>query len=58
VQLAATLVDGALPEGYGFALFVFPSETPGLCAYVSNCDRADMQKAVKEWLARQQAENN
>lgn len=56
--LLATVVDGILPEGTGFAVFVFPSDTPELCNYVSNCDREDMRRAVREWFLRQQAANN
>lgn len=34
----------------GFAMLVFPFGGPGDATWISNADRADMIKAVKEWL--------
>lgn len=46
-----------LPDA-GFTLFLFDMSEggpPGFMAYISNADRADMIKAVKEWLRVQEA---
>ena len=40
----------------GFALFVFPFKAPGISNYVSNGNREDMIKALKETVRR--FENN
>jgi hypothetical protein len=39
-------------ERYGFALFVFPFGKLGHGSYVSNCDRADVLRSVREVLDR------
>jgi hypothetical protein len=39
-------------EHYGFALFVFPFGKLGHGSYVSNCDRADVLRSVREALDR------
>ena len=49
----AGVIQSALPKGLGFALFVFNFGDGGHLAYMSNAQREDMIKAVKEWLARQ-----
>lgn len=42
--------DKILPEGYGFALLVFPFGQEGGMFYMSNAARADMIKAMEEWI--------
>lgn len=39
-----------LPDGAGFALFVFDYGEHGSLAYCSNASRADMIATVREWL--------
>lgn len=39
-------------ERYGMALFVFPFNKLGHGSYVSNCERADVIKTVREILER------
>ena len=39
-------------KGLGFALFVFPFKEPGISNYISNADRNDMIKALKEKVKR------
>lgn len=41
-----------LPKGLGFALLVFATDNPGLANYISNCDREDMIKALRETADR------
>ena len=43
------VIGGMIPEGLCFALMVFEQGGPGgLASYVSNADRADMVKALRE----------
>lgn len=42
--------DEILPEGYGFALLVFPFNEEGGMFYMSNAQRGDMIKAMEEWI--------
>lgn len=57
LQVLATKISNALPEGWGFALLVFTFEghigDPNQVAYVSNAQRQDMVKAMQEFLRRQ-----
>lgn len=50
----AEMLQRAMPPGIGFSLFLFSLEGsgPGHLAYMSNGDRQDVIKALKEWLAR------
>lgn len=40
-----------MPEGIGFALFMFDFGEKGNIAYASSAKREDMIKGVREWLA-------
>lgn len=48
-EIAAQVVARLLP-GTGFALFVFDLGAHGSIAYASNAKRADLRKALREWL--------
>lgn len=49
----ADIIAKELPPGQqGFALFLFDFGLPGNLAYVSNGQREDMIKTVREWLER------
>lgn len=50
----AELIDGALPEGFGFVLLVFNFGEAGFMNYISNADRADMVRAMKEFVAKEE----
>jgi hypothetical protein len=50
----AKALKTALP-GMGFALLVFPFDSPGTANYISNGRREDMIKAMKETVARLEA---
>ena len=44
-----------MPKGWGFSLITFTMNTPpgqGKISYISNCQREDMVKALRELLAK------
>lgn len=41
-----------LPEGFGFALVVFPYGGPGVSNYISSAERSDMITALRETADR------
>lgn len=45
-----------LPEGFGFALFVFDFNAKGHISYMSNAARPDMLRALKEFIANAEAD--
>lgn len=49
------LIGPVMPEGAGFCLFVFSFGDGGWMTHVSNADRADLVKAMREWLERAEA---
>lgn len=48
----ADRVSELLPEGYGFALFVFPFHDLGIGNYISNADRKDMIAVMRDVIER------
>ena len=50
-------IGKSLPEGYGFNLLIFNFGEGGATFYISNAQRDDMIKAMKEFIAKQEAEN-
>lgn len=48
-------LKAALPKDVGFAVLVFDFGPKGNLAYVSNAHRADMLKAMQEFIAKHQA---
>lgn len=59
LQNIAQNIDKELPEGFGFALLTFKFNTEpdtSELMYVSNADRQDIVKAMKEWIEK--TENN
>ncbi len=51
----AKQLKGAVPEGMGFALFLFDEGADGNMAYVGSAKREDMIKVIREWLAHVEA---
>lgn len=47
----ATIIKKEIP-GLGFALFCFEFHKPGMSNYISNAQREDMIKALKETIER------
>lgn len=46
-------IGGVLPAGWGFTLLLFTFGDEGVMTYISNAQRADMVKAMQEFLAKQ-----
>ena len=56
LQVIAQKVDNELPTGFGFVVLTFEFGKTGQMMYVSNAEREDIVKAMKEWIAK--TENN
>lgn len=41
-----------LPKDFGFTIIVFPFKAPGISNYISNANRLDMIKALRETANR------
>lgn len=50
----AKLIDERKPPGFGFGLFLFEFGEHGSMFWISNAQRQDMIKALREWIAKQQ----
>ncbi len=50
----ADAFQDVVPEGVGFAIFLFDFGEKGNTAYVSTADRKDMLKLLKEWIEIQE----
>jgi hypothetical protein len=48
------LIGPVLPKGFGFTLLIFSFGPGGSMFYISNSDRRDMIKAMKEFIAKQE----
>lgn len=55
LRTVATLVDEHVPDGMGFAVFMFDFGPDGAMFYMSSAERADVVLALKEWIAREEA---
>lgn len=56
LQSIAKKVNNELPTGFGFVVLSFAFSNPGQMMYVSNANRGDIVKAMKEWIEK--TENN
>lgn len=56
MQTIADKVKEELPDGFGFVVLSFVFDNPGQMMYVSNANREDIVKAMKEWIEK--TENN
>jgi hypothetical protein len=52
MQGIARAVQGMVPAGWGFAVLVFSWEAPSFMNWVSNAQRADMIKSLRECADR------
>ena len=49
-------IANELPDGYGFALFVFDFSEKGHISYMSNAQRPDMLRALREFIDNAEAD--
>ena len=54
LQNIARTIDDRLPDGFGFCLLTFPfgEHENAELMYVSNANRKDIVKAMKEWIEK------
>ena len=52
MQQMAEKISPMLPKDFGFAILVFPFGDGGTSNYISNAERADMIKALRETADR------
>lgn len=55
LRTLATLVDEEVPDGMGFAVFLFDFGSNGALFYMSSAERRDVVSLLKEWIAREEA---
>jgi len=48
MQEMAKKVKSMLPKDFGFTILVFPFNEPGVSNYISNANRVDMIKSLRE----------
>lgn len=58
MRAIAGAIDEALPDGFIFALLIFPDSNPQIANYISNGNRADLIKALKEGAERLEREED
>ncbi len=58
MQELGDVLGAALPRGYGFALLVFDLDSSGFMNYISNADRGDVKKALREFVQHMEQEGN
>jgi GH25 family lysozyme M1 (1,4-beta-N-acetylmuramidase) len=52
MQQMAEKIIKMLPKDFGFTITVFPFNNPGVSNYISNANRSDMIKALRETADR------
>lgn len=50
----AQKLSAGLPPGFGFGVFIFEFGEHGSMFWISNAQRPDMIKALREWIAKNQ----
>jgi hypothetical protein len=56
LQAIGRAIDEGLPQGWGFFLMAFPfNDAPGRMNYISNANRTDVIKLMKEWIEKEEA---
>jgi hypothetical protein len=50
----AAAIDSELPDGFGFVLLVFNFGEGGFMNYISNADRADVVRSMREFIAKEE----
>lgn len=51
-----TIINNQMPDGWGFTLMLFEFGENGSMFYISKSERSDMIKVMKEFIARQDIE--
>ena len=51
LRTQASQLKNELPKGYGFALLIFDFGPDGFMSWMSNAEREDMVRAMKEFIA-------
>jgi hypothetical protein len=49
-------INTTMPEGVGFALFVYPHNKIGQANYISTSNRTDVIKVLRGWIERKEVE--
>lgn len=57
LQDIAEKVKEELPKNTGFAILCFPFYTNGRLFYISNANRDDVAKVMKEWISKVDEDN-
>lgn len=58
MRALADVIKAVTPPGFGFALLMFPYDgNDGRMNYISSARRADMLRALKEFVGRNEAEH-
>jgi hypothetical protein len=52
LRTLAGMIEDELPDGWGFGLMLFTFGEGGVMFWISNAQRADMVKTMKEWIAK------
>lgn len=52
MQQMAEKIAQMLPKDFGFSIIVFPFNQPGVSNFISNVNRSDMIKALRETADR------
>jgi len=52
VSEVGRILATAAPPGHGFAVFFFEFDEGGPIAYISNGERADVLRMMREWIAQ------
>ena len=58
LRSALTAVLDEFPPGTGAIVFAFDFGKKGSMAYISNAERMTAVEAIREWIRRQEAEND
>jgi hypothetical protein len=52
MKLVGDVIKMILPEGYGFVFMIFETNVEGRMNYMSNCQRPDVIKMMKEFIEK------
>ncbi len=58
LQFLGSRLGEAMPEGWGFGLFIFSYGENGAMFYISSAEREGMLKTLKEFIDREEKKKN